>query len=736
MPHRSITSVSARMRVYLEILPGIAAWKALVARLKSAGGNQAKLVPLYAHNSQLAALAELPPGISQPVYLLDSAAVDALIERAEDGERLHLILPSLSCPELDAEPYETYRQVLSRLVQLPVEIDTTFAMVASDGINDVLKPVIDWPKHATVHAAVLRMLVTEYEVCDVPPQTLLNRYLNRAVGWPALQPEKRAEMLSLSNLHRLREMMFRLATAHASDAARLLHLHGNEPHKPLENNSMWDIRWLEMGGGLLLVGAVIGLMYTLFNASLVSGATAAIAMVGAILTVALSVNVLSALVVSVSGLVLYGAFMLTGKQDAVAVEAGVLAVVAALLVLAVYLRNQREAQLQVREEQSRALLRLVHDTSYLESRGEIVAAGVSIMRRALGGVVVYADLREREDGSLGQPDLTDGMELTATQERDLKTAIDTGNLVTPSLPDGYLWCPVHAGNHMLGVMGVRSTDGRRYEASYSMAVFLRAFTRLMAGAIWRVQLDNDRTEASFMASRESLRSSLLASVSHDLKTPLVSVIGSLSTLAFVKDGLPLEERQELIQSAYHEAERLHRIVHNVLEMAKLESGGVLPSKEPMDLGELAQFTAKRLTSTYPDLSVEVDNTASKLMAVGDELLVSQIVYNLLDNAAKYGPRQHNVVVNVSENTATNEVALAVTDEGAGVAEEDLSRIFDKFYRSGFTDRKPAGSGLGLAICKAIAEAHGGSVSASLRGDGKLGMVFTLRLPAVVHTASH
>jgi hypothetical protein len=92
------------MRVYLEILPGIAAWKALVSRLKSSGSQKhLKLVPVYAHNSQLAALAELPPGIAQPVNLLDPVALEALIEKASNGERPYLVLPSLSCPELDAD---------------------------------------------------------------------------------------------------------------------------------------------------------------------------------------------------------------------------------------------------------------------------------------------------------------------------------------------------------------------------------------------------------------------------------------------------------------------------------------------------------------------------------------------------------------------------------------------------------------------------------------------------------
>ncbi len=239
-------------------------------------------------------------------------------------------------------------------------------------------------------------------------------------------------------------------------------------------------------------------------------------------------------------------------------------------------------------------------------------------------------------------------------------------------------------------------------------------------------------EKTLQHDRENLRSALLASVSHDLKTPLVSVIGSLSTLLFVKDSLGKKERYELILGAYQEAERLHRIVHNVLEMMKLETGELITHKEAMDMLDIVRVAAARVKRTYPSFSLRIDNQLDGLVAWGDELLIGQVMYNLLDNAAKYGRYAAEVKIKMVSDEIRSEIQVLVMNQGQVIAEKERAHIFDKFYRSTFTDAKQAGSGLGLAICKAIVEAHGGTIGVEVRDDGVAGMVFQVSLPAVAN----
>jgi len=518
---------------------------------------------------------------------------------------------------------------------------------------------------------MLRQYVTDYHVCDVPPQTLLGRYLAGSIPWP-LAPE----MLNIGNLHRLREAMFSLVTIHAGDVARQLSLSSNQGAVP--PLSLWAYWPSPLGMGVLVVMLIL----------------IALASHSALLPMP------------------QWTFWLLAMGTLVILGLG-------------HIQTIWRASQQAQENYSHALLRLIYDVSYLDEADEIVLTAMSTLRRGLGIQVVYGRVENTHVS------LMDEVQLNDSDYNSMQSALQTGYVTAPPTTEvhGYIWCPVQAGQVTLGVLGVKHVNGHSLYQTYALTEFLRTFTRLLAGAVWRVRLDKEKTEAGYLASRESLRSSLLSSVSHDLQTPLVSVIGGLSTLLLMKDKLPQKARQDLLKTAYTEAQRLQRIVQNVLAMASMEAGTMVLRKVAMDVLEMATATAARVQRAYPQLRVQVTETLGPMHVYGDELLLSQVLYNLLENAAKYGPAKQMVEVQLIGDVQHNQMSLHVTDQGPGIAPADLTKIFDKHYRSSLTDRKPAGSGLGLAICRAIVEAHEGTIEARNRPIKGKGMVFTVTLPA-------
>jgi two-component system sensor histidine kinase KdpD len=220
---------------------------------------------------------------------------------------------------------------------------------------------------------------------------------------------------------------------------------------------------------------------------------------------------------------------------------------------------------------------------------------------------------------------------------------------------------------------------------------------------------------------EALQGALLNSVSHDLRTPLVSITGALTSLE--EDGAGLDEasQRELISMAREEAERLNRLVGNLLDMTRIEAGALKLTREPIDVQELISVALERLGGRLHDRAVTVD--APSMLAPVDVVLIVQVLVNLLDNALKYS--QPGTPIAIQARMADGALEIAVLDRGLGVPEEDLERIFDKFYRV----HRPAavsGTGLGLAICKGIIEAHGGRIWARNRPGG--GTIITLALP--------
>ena len=247
-------------------------------------------------------------------------------------------------------------------------------------------------------------------------------------------------------------------------------------------------------------------------------------------------------------------------------------------------------------------------------------------------------------------------------------------------------------------------------------------------ALERIRLAAELEQARVARETEQLRSALLASVSHDLRTPLAAIIGSASTLLELDARTSAPDRRLLLEGVVAQAGRLDRYIQNLLDMTRLGHGGIALQREWVDLGDVTHAAAERLRGVLPAqrLHVRVDADAALVNAHG--ALLEQAIVNLLDNAARFSPGDEPVYLEVRRDGA--EVCIDVVDRGPGIPVEERSKVFDMFYRVGGADRAmdDAGTGLGLAICQGMVGAHGGRIEV-LDGDGGRGTRMRIVLPA-------
>ena len=287
-----------------------------------------------------------------------------------------------------------------------------------------------------------------------------------------------------------------------------------------------------------------------------------------------------------------------------------------------------------------------------------------------------------------------------------------------------LFLPIRTGRGAVGVVGFDS-DRPGPLLTPDQRRLLDALADQAALAIERITLAEDVDRARLAAETERLRSALLTSISHDLRTPLASILGSATSLRTYGDKLDGAARTELIATIQDEAERLNRFIANLLDMTRLEAGTIEPHAELVDLGDIVGSALERARKVLADHRVIVDIPPDLPMLKLDPVLFEQVLFNLLDNAAKYAPADSKVHIRARCNAG--EVRLEVMDEGNGIPPDDQERIFDKFYRVHATDKKRAGTGLGLAICRGFIEAMGGTIVAGNRAD-RSGAEFRITLP--------
>ena len=295
-------------------------------------------------------------------------------------------------------------------------------------------------------------------------------------------------------------------------------------------------------------------------------------------------------------------------------------------------------------------------------------------------------------------------------------------LGTATLPGARaLYLPLVGSRGAVGVLGMSPADAHALESPEQLHQ-LETFANQMALAIERARASEDARNAEVRAEAEPLRNSLLSSVSHDLRTPLASITGAASSLLEAGDELAEPTKKELLSSIHQEAERLDRLVNNLLEMTRLEGGGGVIHKEWQPLEGVLGAALKRLEGWLRDREVHIDLPADLPLVPLDALLVEQVLLNILENAAKYTPP--GTAIDISATSVEGAVRIDIADRGPGFVAGEEERVFDKFYRGpGAAGR---GVGLGLAISRAIVEVHGGKIWAEPRVGG--GAVFRFTLP--------
>ncbi len=395
------------------------------------------------------------------------------------------------------------------------------------------------------------------------------------------------------------------------------------------------------------------------------------------------------------------------------------------LLISTLMAQQREQLEAIRlyEGETSALYALSRDLAVAEEIAAIVLAIVTNVGHTLArDVVVFL----AEDGALRRFPLDDTVPLDV-QERAVVEWVWTtrrpAGLGAEQYGDapGY-YVPLKTAQRALGVLGVRSREEPEALTAPQRRL-LEALVGQAALALERAQLAEITRRAQLLEATEKLQAALLNSISHDLRTPLVTITGALTTLDDAETALNAQARRALIGTAREEAERLNRLVENLLDMTRLEAGALRIRQAPEDVQDVIGSALEELGPRLGQRPIRVDIAANLPFAVLDFVLIVHVLVNIMDNALKYSAP--GAPITVQARAVAGEVEIRVIDQGIGIPPEDLLRIFDKFYRV----QRPthvSGTGLGLAISKGIVEAHGGRIWAENAPEG--GAVIVLRLP--------
>jgi two-component system sensor histidine kinase KdpD len=294
---------------------------------------------------------------------------------------------------------------------------------------------------------------------------------------------------------------------------------------------------------------------------------------------------------------------------------------------------------------------------------------------------------------------------------------------TDTLPAAPLRCqPLKTSKGIVGVLGIRPKDASSFLTPEQRQTLV-AFTNQAALAIERASLVEQARQAELLQATEILQTALLNSISHDLRTPLVAITGALTSLDEQAENLNDEYRRSLIGTAREEADRLNRLVGNLLSMTRIESGAIKLSNEPGDVQDVIGTALEQLGKRMEKHEVNVNVPPDLPLIPMDFTLMVQVLVNLLENAVKYSPE--NSPIDVSATLADGKARIQVADRGVGIPPEDLVRVFDKFYRVQ-RPKSVSGTGLGLSISKGIVDAHHGSIYARNRENG--GSLLVVELP--------
>lgn len=470
---------------------------------------------------------------------------------------------------------------------------------------------------------------------------------------------------------------------------------------------------------------------------LVPPETLSIVMLMAVIYSATAFGFAAALFTSVLGIVLFNFFFIPPRFDFIVTTPENVLLLSVFVVMAGVTSNlagrlhDQAAMARRRERNTAALFRLAREVATAPTADDVLRAVVRQLNEILSvssGLLLPTgpeDAQGRRRLELAQP------QRMTLSDADLEAAEWVHEHGRPAGPGtgtydqtNCLFWPLRTPDGAVGVVALAGSS-RDATATPQFRRRLDSLSGIAAVAIERMMLTREIESARFTAQTESLRAALLSSISHDLRTPLASIIGSATSLLSFGKGYDEEVRNDLLRTILEEAERLNRFVGNLLQMTKLESGAITPKRQWIDVDDLVGTTLERMERRMDGYHVVTEITPLLPPLYVDFVLMENVITNLLDNAVKYSPRGSTITIRGFRRGG--DTCIEVQDEGTGIAPEDHGHVFDKFFRVYAKDSVVAGTGLGLAICKGIVETHGGTVDLESEGVGK-GTTFRVSLP--------
>jgi two-component system sensor histidine kinase KdpD len=285
------------------------------------------------------------------------------------------------------------------------------------------------------------------------------------------------------------------------------------------------------------------------------------------------------------------------------------------------------------------------------------------------------------------------------------------------------YIPLKTPRGVVGVLGIKpKVEGDHLTPEQRR--LLETFSRQAALAIERAQLAEQAQETQLLQATEKLQTALLNSISHDLRTPLVSITGVLSSLSDSRQTMDGETYRDLVETARNEADRMNRLVGNLLNMTRLEAGVMRVTRQPGDIQDAIGTALESIGDALGRRKISIVIEENLPLVAMDFVLIVQVLVNLVDNALKYSESESSV--DIQAHKIGDEIHLTISDRGIGIPESDLEHIFEKFYRVEQPENI-SGTGLGLSISRGIIEAHGGRIWAKNRPGGGAQITFSLPL---------
>lgn len=382
----------------------------------------------------------------------------------------------------------------------------------------------------------------------------------------------------------------------------------------------------------------------------------------------------------------------------------------------------QERQARYSNERTSALYTLAHESATAVNMDDVLKTAITQISRAFDA---ESAILLAKDGQLDrQPHSCSTLTLSDKEYSVARWVYEHGKTAgrfTDTLSQAAAqYHPLNTPTRIVGVIGIRTQQDERL--TFDQETLLETFMSQIALVIEREILDETAEQSAMLRESERLYTALLNSISHELRTPIATIKGASSSLLDPVTGVNEGARTALIQDIQSSTDRLNRLVENLLDMSRLESGRLQLKREWCDLGDLIGVAVQQVSYCASTHMIQLQLTPNLPLVQLDFVLMEQVIINLLDNACNYTPP--GTVINIAAKAHDQQVEIAVSDNGPGIPQDLIERVFEKFYRLPGT--ASGGTGLGLSISRGLVEAHGGTLSAENIPAG--GARFTLRLP--------